>query len=458
MALLEQDHAFEIADAILAASSADETEVALHCTEDRFVRFAHEGPTQCADRERYELAVRVRYRDGEGFREARASTGTLDDGSLVGALRRAELLAGVAAPDVHAVPLEGAVDVEGTAPSRPTQDHSFKEKAEWVDAALRRCEAESLRGAGIARTTVASRSLVNSAGRRVHGATSRSEFSLTCDHPDAGGGAPLGGQAAASSIRSYVDRVDVEGTIESAVTRAVEGRDPAEIEARPFDVVLMPEAVAALVSQAALAGFGAREFHEGASFLAGRCGERLFDADLIIADDPAHPAFGGLRFDGEGTPRGRTELVREGTALGPVTDAAWARRLGLDNTGHARPQPSSAGPRAEHLVVEEGIASLDELLETLGDGLLVHHLHYVNLVEPRDLVLTGMTRGGLFRVRGGRADEPVEDLRFTQSLVEALGSAVVGDRAERAASLLGGEVVAPPLLVRGFRFTSRAQG
>ena len=62
MALLEQDHAFEIADAIVAASEADETEVTLDCVEDRFVRFGHDGPTQSADRERYDLAVRVRFR------------------------------------------------------------------------------------------------------------------------------------------------------------------------------------------------------------------------------------------------------------------------------------------------------------------------------------------------------------------------------------------------------------
>ena len=45
MALLEEDHAFEIADVVIAASDADETEVSVACVEERFVRFAHEGPT-----------------------------------------------------------------------------------------------------------------------------------------------------------------------------------------------------------------------------------------------------------------------------------------------------------------------------------------------------------------------------------------------------------------------------
>ena len=457
MALLEEDHAFEIADAVLAASDADETEVTIDCVEDRFVRFGHEGPTQSADRERYDLGIRVRFREGDGFREARASTGSLDEASVLGALGRAEILARVAAPDGGAVALEGAVEVEGTAPSRPTQDHSFKEKAEWIDAALRRCEEEDLRGSGLARTTVASRSLVNSAGRRVHGATSRAEFSLTC----ADGGADaetVGGSASASSVRCFVDQVDVAGVIEDAVSSAVRARGPEDLEAGPVDVLLEPQAVAALLTFTSGTGFGARSFHEGSSFLTGRVGERLFSERLSMSDDPSHPDLRGLRFDGEGTPRERTALVTQGAVSGPVTDAAWAQRLGLPNTGHAAPQPSTSGPSAAHLAVAEGEYSREELLERLGDGLLVRQLHYVNVVEPRELVLTGMTRGGVFRVQGGRVGSAVGNLRFTHSLVDALGAIDgVGDRAVRVGSLMGGEVVTPALLVRGFQFTSKAR-
>ncbi len=457
MALLEEDHAFEIADAVLAASEADETEVTIHCVEDRFVRFGHEGPTQSADRERYDLAVRVRFRDGEGFREAKASSGALDEASVLGALGRAEILARVASPDLGAVPLGGPVEVEGSAPSRPTQDHSFKEKAEWIEAALRRCEQESLHGGGLARTTVASRSIVNSAGRRVHGATSRAEFALTC--ADAGADAEtVGGSASSVSVRCFVDQVDVEGVIEDAVSSAVRARGPEDVEAGPMDVLLEPQAVAALMTFTSGMGFGARGFHEGSSFLTGRVGERLFSEGLSVSDDPTHPDLRGLRFDGEGTPRGRHPLVSSGTVHGPVTDASWAKQLGLANSGHAPQQPSTSGPSAGHLVVAEGDLCREELLQRLGNGLLVRQLHYVNVVEPRELVLTGMTRGGVFRVSDGAIGGAIGNLRFTQSLVEALGAIDgVGDRAVRVGSLMGGELVAPALLIRGFQFTSKAR-
>lgn len=454
MALLEQDHAFEIADAIIAESDADETEVSIEAVEDRFVRYAADGPTQSADRESYRLSVRVRFAEEGGYREARSSTGALDEGSAIGALQRAMTLARISGVDPEALALGGAVEVEGTSPSRPTQDHSFREKAAWIDAALQRAETLELAASGLARTTVQGRSLVNSAGRRVHGASSRAEFSVTC--ADRGAHAETtGGAAASSSIQCFVDQVDAGAVIEDAVSAAIRSREPKPVEAGPQNVVLEPAAVAALLSYAGQFGFGAQEVHEGRSFMAGRLGEALFSPSLSIVDDPTHPLRRGWRFDGEGAPVRRTELVRSGTLQGPVTDDRWARRLGIPNTGHGVPQPSSEGPVPVAMAIEPGSATLDDLVAEVGDGIYVRQLHYVNAVEPRDLVLTGMTRGGTFRIRDGRVSEPLRNLRFTQSLVASLASIIgIGNAPKRCGSLMGGEVIVPAIAIRNFKFTS----
>jgi len=107
------------------------------------------------------------------------------------------------------------------------------------------------------------------------------------------------------------------------------------------------------------------------------------------------------------------------------------------------------------MVIEPGQASMDELVAAVGDGIYIRQLHYVNAVEPRDLVLTGMTRGGTFQIRGGKVQEPIRNLRFTQSLVASLASILgVGSEAKRCGSLMGKEVVVPALAIRNFRFTS----
>ena len=458
MALLEQDHAFEIADALIAASEGDGTEVSLHSVEEKFVRFCADGPTQSADRERYSVRIRVRQAVplslGGGYREASASAGDLHEASLFSALDRATALAAMASVDRDAEPLGGACDITPRSPSRPTQDHSTREKGAWIRAALDASDDAGLDGAGLAHSKVESLGLVNSSGRRVFSAASRASFQLSCvercDEAEA-----VGGASSAMSAAPFTDQVDPEGVIADAVDAAVQSRGPEPIDPQAIDVVLAPAAVAALLTFASRAGFGAREYEEGSSFLSGRVGERLFDPRVSICDDVHDPRLRGLGFDGEGEPRVRTPLVEEGVVRGPVTDRRFARKLGLSNTGHGGPQPTCLGPCADALVIEPGERSIDDLCADVGDGLYVRQLHYVNLIEPRGLVLTGMTRGGTFRIEGGELGAPVRNLRFTHSLVAALEDVIgVGDTAIRQGSLMGGDMVVPAIALRGFRFTS----
>ncbi|MEZ6017360.1 MAG: TldD/PmbA family protein [Planctomycetota bacterium] len=451
MSLLQDDHAFELLEALIAESPADETEATLECIEERFVRFAPSGPTQSADRERYELALRVRFEvPGGGFREARATVGTLDRDEARAALQRAVTLARLAAPSPDAVPLGGPVEIQATAPQRPTQDHTFREKNQWIARALERSEAEGLLGAGLAATHVGNRTLVNSAGRRVHAARSRASFSMSAN--DVHGAAGRGGAGSAEQIEANVDRLDVDALVERAVSTALRSRDPAPFAPRELTVVLEPRAVAALLL---FAGFGAQDYAEGSSFLCGRVGERIFPDDLRLTEEPGTAHSPGWVFDGEGSPVQRVELLRAGAFTGPLTDGRWAKQLGLPNTGHALPQPSADGPAARNMVLSTGHAPLEELIAGVEDGLLVSQLHYVNVSEPRDLVLTGMTRNGTFRIQGGHIVGPVRNLRFTASWIDALTRVTgVGSKLERAGALFEGECSAPALRIDGFRFTS----
>ena len=129
--------------------------------------------------------------------------------------------------------------------------------------------------------------------------------------------------------------------------------------------------------------------------------------------------------------------------------------MGVPHSGHGQAQPSSRGPAPENLVVAAGDASLEQLIAGVEDGLLVHELHYTNMIEPRDLTLTGMTRGGTFRIQGGRLGQPVRNLRFTMSLVNVLRRVCgIGSDLHAHRPHHGPEVICPALRVERFRFTS----
>ncbi len=459
MAHLQQDQARQLMTHQVESSPADHTQATLECSEDRFQRFAGEGPTQNADRERYELSVRVRVAGGgsqrgafEGWREARASCGTLDQDDAQAALKRALTLAEFGEPNPELVPMGGPTQVPESAPQRPTLDHTFREKGEAVALALEACQSEGLVASGLVQTTALSRTLVNSEGRAVHGARSRASFSVT-----ASPGGAEGASGFAEAIHANVERIDPAQVVRRAVDKAVRGRSPRAIEPGEYTVVLEPAAVASLLLFAAYQGFGAREVEEKSSFLCGRVGERLFPGLLTIRDHAANEIYPGMLFDGEGSARRCVDLLQDGILRGPVTDQRWADRLGVENTGHAVQQPSPDGPTCQNLVLSAGDLSLEDLVAGVERGLLVSQFHYTNMIEPQELTLTGMTRNGLFAIQGGRVAEPVQNLRFTQTLVGALQNVTgVGNQLEVAGALFDGEVICPALRIDNFRFTSTA--
>jgi PmbA protein len=63
---------------------------------------------------------------------------------------------------------------------------------------------------------------------------------------------------------------------------------------------------------------------------------------------------------------------------------------------------------------------VDELVERIDDGIYVTRLHYLSVVNPREGIVTGMTRDGTFRIRSGKLAEPLVNLRFTVSVPEFL--------------------------------------
>lgn len=443
----DRELALEVADTLLRESPADETEVTIDRHDERFARFADRGVTQCADRCRGELAVRVRLDGPQGRREARATVGGagLDAGRR--ALARALELAKVATPNPALIELGGPVEWLASQDAPPVLEGAGSADAEWIRAALEGCSAARLEAAGLIQSTRLDRTIRNSAGRSVAGSTCRHGFSLTAT---GNGGA---GVAQASAARR--EEVDPRRVIDRAVQKAVASATPRAVPPGEYAVLLEPLAVSSILLFAAYQGFGAREVEEDSSFLCGRVGRRIWPESLSLIDDPFHPLMPSLAFDGEGTPKSRQVLVERGVPLGPVTDRQFAHKRGQSSSGHAQPQPSSQGPMPSNLVVAPGDADDAALLAGLDRGLLVTQFHYTNSIDPKELVLTGMTRNGTFLVEAGRVVGAVQNLRFTQSLIEALaGLEALGRDGELAGALFDGEIVTPPMRLARFRFTS----
>ena len=217
--------------------------------------------------------------------------------------------------------------------------------------------------------------------------------------------------------------LDVRAVARDAVEKAERTRDATGLEPGHYPAVLEPVAIAELLQEFARDGFSGLGLLEERSVLTGRIGDRLFDARISISDDPLDPQGLPKAFDFDGTPKRRVELVEDGVAREVVWDRATAARAGegRTSTGHAALPGEAAGPQPRALALGGGEAeSATELAELVGDGVYVTRLHYLSVVEPRRGVITGMTRDGTFRIRGGRLAEPLVNLRFTVAVPELL--------------------------------------
>ncbi len=447
MAILSREEALQLASELAERSPADETEVTVESRSENFVRFADVGPTQSADRERVDVSIRARKRESGGWREARATTGSLSEKGLAAALDRALLLCNASPVNEEVPELGGSVEVAETSLCRENLDHGFEQKAEIVKQALAACKREKVNPAGLLQASGVSRAVVNSAGRAVHGYFNRSGFSLTASSDTSAG---IG-----DSIARSVHDLDFESAIQRAVEKARRSAEPKALDPGEYTVVLEPAAVGAMLLFASYMGFGGQEVIEESSFLCGRIGKQVFAPSISIEDHAMNSTFPGWPFDGEGTPRQRVTLVDKGTLRGPVTDPVSARKLGLPCTGHGVQQPSSEGPAAENMIVAPGDQSLDELIGDVERGLLITQFHYTNLIEPRDLTLTGMTRNGTFMIEKGKLTHGVRNLRFTDQLVRALSRVSgVSNQPVVTGALFDGELITPALRIDGFRFTS----
>ncbi len=313
--------------------------------------------------------------------------------------------------------------------------------------------ADGLETAGFCSTEGIRVAFANSAGQRL---TGRSTMAML-------DGIARTGTSDGSDRAASVRLADLDGAAagREAARRAREAADATDLEPGSYEVVLSPSCVVNVLSFLAIYGFNGRAVEEGRSFT--RIGEAQFDASISLADDVAHPMAVGIGFDAEGTPKRRHQLVDGGVTTAVIHDRRTAKALGAESTGHAVPGAGPFGALPANLVLEPGSATPDELVGNVERGLLVTDFWYTRVLDPRTIVVTGLTRNGVWLVENGKIVRPVTNLRFTQSYVDALGpGAVKGVGSDL--TLVGGATfgfgayVVPSLHLAAWNFTGGAKG
>jgi len=183
----------------------------------------------------------------------------------------------------------------------------------------------------------------------------------------------------------------------------------------------------------------ARDADEGRNVFArpgggNRTGDRIAALPLTLRSDPGAPGLEAAPFQVVGASSGSASVFDNGM---PTSAVNWIEGGVLTNLIRPRAwalkTTAPATAAVDNLILEDptATATQEEMLATTERGLLLTTLWYIREVDPQTLLLTGLTRDGVFLVENGEVTGAANNFRFNESPVDLLARAVQASRTER---------------------------
>jgi predicted Zn-dependent protease len=438
-----RDQARQLTDRALAMSKADQMLLVVNGSERANVRFARNTATTSGASSGTSLAITA----GFGKRSGTVTTAQFDDESLQRAVRNAEEIAKLSPENPEAMPVLGP---QTFTPGAAYFEDAANASAEWratsVETAIALSRKQNVVTAGFVETQAAMQAVASSKGLFAYDRFTAADYNLTARTPDGTG------SGWASKSFNELRLLDPAKLANAAIDKAARTKDPVAIEPGKYTVVLEPAAIADLLAFMLFSG-NARQADEGRSYFSkkgggNRIGDQILDEKIQIYSDPAHPLAPTVTFDNEGLPISKSVWVEKGVLKDLFYSRFWAEKMGKQPT---------AGPT--NLIMDGGAATMDELIAGVERGVLVTRFWYIRPLDPQTILVTGLTRDGLFLIERGKVTRPVKNMRWNESPIVAFNNLDAMTPAERVVSGegigdAGLSMVCPAARIREFTFSS----
>lgn len=320
----------------------------------------------------------------------------------------AELVAGDASPDWLDTPVETSIDV-------------FERFAAELGEAFGNATDADRVLYGFVDHDVTTTYLGSSTGLRRRHVQPTGHYGCTGKTGDLATSAWVGG-----ATRDFTDVHALDLDAELAQRLSWAGRK-VDLPAGRYDTVLPPTAVADLMIYAYWSA-GAREAHEGQSVFSRpgggtRIGDALSSRPVQMFSDPGYHPLQAAPFVTAAASSETTSVFDNGL---PLTRTDWIRDGRLTALLQTRHTAAMTGqpvtPAIDNLVVavDDAQPGMADLVGDVDRGLLLTCLWYIRVVDPQTLLLTGLTRDGVYLVEHGEVTGAVNNFRFNESPVGML--------------------------------------
>jgi predicted Zn-dependent protease len=417
----------------LQAATCDDCVVIAEETSEANLRWAGNTLTTNGVSSSRRLTVIAIVRDGAAARAgvvSRAGVGAAQVGELVAEAERAA---------EESSPAEDAADLLGPADG-DAFGHVSESGAGW-GAPPARTEIGVLRG--FAGSLGEAFGVAAAGGRRLYGFAEHTTTSLFLGsstglrlrHDQPSGKVELNAKTAdmtrsawaGAGTRDFTD-VDVAGMASSLARQLGWAARRVDLPAGRYETLLPPTAVADMLVYLYWSS-GAKDALDGRTVFSEpgggtRIGERLASVPATLRSDPGAPGLECAPFVVAHASGRASSVFDNGLPLGPTE---WIRRGELAALSQTRYSARLSGlpvtPPIGNLILEVpgAEASLDDMIASTGRGLLLTCLWYIREVDPQTLLLTGLTRDGVYLVENGEVTGAVNNFRFNESPVAMLG-------------------------------------
>ena len=254
--------------------------------------------------------------------------------------------------------------------------------------------------------------------------------------------------------------------LEQLSTRLGWARRTVELPAGRYETIMPPSAVADMMIYLGwtMTGRGAQEGRTALAAPGGgtRVGERLTDLPLTLYSDPLAAGLGCSPFVAASSSSETVSVFDNGMDIGRVD---WIRDGAINALAYPRATAAEfdapVAVAADNHLMTGGSADLGELIAGTEHGLLLTTLWYIREVDPTTLLMTGLTRDGVYLIEGGEVTAAVNNFRFNESPLDLLRRATEAGVSEVTLPREWGDwatrVAMPSLRIPDFHMSSVSQ-
>jgi len=453
----------ELVDRALAASTADNCIVLVGAGHTVNMRWANNTLTTNGTTRAHEVTVVSVVNAAGGPRVASVSRSGVDADGVAALARESAAAAAESQTADDAAPLER--DRTGADWDDPPVDTALADFASVTDglAAAFDAAASADEGRyGYAEHRVRTVYLGTSTGVRLRHVQPAARVELTGRSSD-------GARSAWAGVSTGpIDAVDVAALERDVAQRLAWSQRKVDLPAGRYETVLPPTAVADLLIYMYWS-MGAQDAFEGRSVFSRpgggtRVGEELSSSRLTLRSDPAMPGQECEPFVAVGASSRESSVFDNGLPIEPTEWIADGRLRALLQTRHSAATtglPFTPGIDNLELVAGNGGGDVTDVVAGVDRGLLLTCLWYIREVDPQTLLLTGLTRDGVFLVENGEVVGVTNNFRFNESPVAILGRVAAAGATTNTLGREWGDYFTrtrmPALRISGFNMSSVSQ-